>query len=172
MREGQRRSGDGKTREAGGETELPFPLPADSTLAAWKAWISAFGHKTALHPHGVELVSVDDTELTLAMEIGDHARQPYGLLHGGISMMLAESAASLHACWKLDLTQAVPVGIEINGSHLESKRSGRVLAQARQLRRSRTLAHHEITITDADTGRTLSIVRMTNFYRPTRPGRA
>ncbi len=153
------------------ESALPFPLPEADSLEAWKRWMAEFGHGTALHPHGVELVSVDDTELTLAMDIGDHARQPYGLLHGGISMMLAESAASLHACWKLDLTQTVPVGIEINGSHLESKRSGRVLAQARQIRRSRTLAHHEITITDADTGRTLSVVRMTNFYRPTRPSR-
>lgn len=154
-----------------GGSALPFPLPADSTLEAWQAWMAAFGHKTALHPHGVELVSVDDEELTLAMDIGDHARQPYGLLHGGISMMLAESAASLHACWKLDLNSTVPVGIEISGSHLESKRSGRVLARARQLRRSRTLAHHEITISDADTGTVLSVVRMTNFYRPTRPAR-
>ena len=156
--------------EAGSSS--PFPLPAESTLEAWQEWMAAFGHRTALHPHGVELVSVDDHQLTLAMDVGDHARQPYGLLHGGVSMLLAESAASLHACWKLDLSTTVPVGIEISGSHLESIRGGRVLAQARQLRRRRTLAHQEVSISDAHTETGLSLVRMTNFYRPTRPARA
>ena len=143
-----------------------MPLPAESSLEAWRDWFRQFGHRTALHPHGVELLSVNDDELVLAMDVGDHARQPYGLLHGGVSLMLAESAASLHACWKVDLTKTVPVGIEISGSHLSSLRAGRVTATARQIRRSRTLAHHVIDIRDTDGGRLLSTVRMTNYYRP------
>ena len=110
--------------------------------------------------------SVDDNGLVMSMKIGDHARQPYGLLHGGISMMLAESAASVHACWKVDLTQKVPVGIEISGSHLRSATEGTVLAVATQLRRSAKLTHHEIRIELKETGKLLSLVRMTNMYRP------
>lgn len=155
---------------------FPFELsaPRDHTLEAWRDWFERFAPRTAFGPHGISLVSVDDDQLTLAMEVGDHARQPYGLLHGGMSLLLAESAASMHACWKVDLTQRVPVGIELNASHLESMLDGRVLAVARQIRRSRRLAHHEIEIREAPDGRLLSIARMTNFYRPTGrpPGRS
>ena len=99
------------------------------------------------------------------MPVEDHAKQPYGLLHGGISMMLAESAASLHACWKVDLSKRAPVGIEINGSHLKSSTGGVVLATATQIRRSASLAHHEVRITQQETGRLLSLIRVTNMYR-------
>ena len=99
------------------------------------------------------------------MEIGDHARQPYGLLHGGISMMLAESAASIHACWGVDLNKHVPVGIEINGSHMRPATDGHVCAIATVLRRSKTLIHHQVEIIHEETGKVLSVVRMTNLYK-------
>lgn len=141
-------------------------LPKESSLAAWQEWLETYRHKTALGPHHVQLESVDDEHMTISMPVGDHARQPYGLLHGGMSMMLAESAASLHACWKVDLTSKVPVGIEINGSHLKSATGGVVLATATQIRRSSTLAHHEVRITQQETGRLLSLIRVTNMYKP------
>ncbi len=148
-----------------------LPLPEDHTLAAWREWLERFRDRTALGPHSVELVSVDDEHMALSMAIGDHARQPYGLLHGGVSMLLAESAASLHACWKVDLTQRVPVGIEINGSHLNAIREGTVIAHATQLRRSFRLVHHLVDIRDAGRDRVLSTIRVTNYYQSV-PGAA
>ncbi|MBV9104613.1 MAG: PaaI family thioesterase, partial [Verrucomicrobia bacterium] len=71
--------------------------------------------KTAPEALGVEIVSADAEGILLRMPMSDRARQPLGLLHGGISMVLAESAASLHACWDVDLSRFIPVGIEING---------------------------------------------------------
>ena len=129
-----------------------------------KAW-PLLRKETALEGHGVDLVSVDDDELVLTMEIGPHARQPFGLLHGGISMLLAESASSMHSCWGLDLPQNYPVGIEINGSHIRSATHGTVLAKARVIRRSSTLIHHEVKIIEESTGRELSIIRVTNLLR-------
>ena len=146
------------------EPYLPT-APEEHTLEGWLRWFDTFRDHTALGVHGIELRSVNDESLVLAMEIGDHARQPYGLLHGGMSMLLAESAASLHACWKVDLTEQIPVGIEINGSHLRSATSGMVLAKAVQLRRSRTLVHHQVELTQEKSGKLLSQVRMTNLYR-------
>lgn len=140
-------------------------LPEEHTLEGWLRWFDSFKEQTALGVHGIDLESVDDEGIVLTMEIGDHARQPYGLLHGGMSMLLAESAASLHACWKIDLTEQIPVGIEINGSHLRSATSGVVLARAIQIRRSRALAHHRVEILQKETGKLLSQVRMTNLYR-------
>lgn len=139
-------------------------MPEEHTETAWREWFDRFGARTALGVHDVRLVTVDDEKLVLEMEIGDHARQPYGLLHGGMSMLLAESAASLHACWKINLAEKIPVGIEINGSHLNAARSGTVRAIARQIRRSSRLAHHEIEIRSTTPDRLLSTVRMTNFY--------
>jgi uncharacterized protein (TIGR00369 family) len=142
----------------------PPPAPAEHSFEAWQQWFEAFKDRTAVGFHGIELVSVDDDGLILRMEVGPHALQPYGLLHGGMNMLLIESAASLHSCWKIDLSTRVPVGIEINGSHLRSSTGGTVLAAATQIRRSRTIAHHEVTITQEETGKTISVGRMTNLY--------
>lgn len=143
-------------------------LPEDSTFDAWQRWLTAVAPHTALAPHDISFISVDDEHLELGMTVGDHSRQPYGLLHGGMNLLLAESAASLHACWKVDLVATVPVGIELNASHLESITEGEVRARAIQIRRSRTLAHHRIEIREHPSGRLLSTARMVNFYKKLR----
>src|SRR5271154_2330002 len=95
--------------------------------------------KTAPEALGVEIISADAEGLLLRMPMSDRARQPLGLLHGGISMVLAETAASLHACWGIDLNQMVPVGIEINGSHIRSTSEGHIIARATIVRHSSKL---------------------------------
>jgi 1,4-dihydroxy-2-naphthoyl-CoA hydrolase len=122
---------------------------------------------TALEPLGVEVVSVDEKGLTLRMPISNATRQPYGLLHGGISLLLAESAASMHSAWDINPEEVVPVGIEINGSHLRSATSGHVIATARLLRRSQALAVHAVEITHEETRNQLCACRVTNYYKRT-----
>jgi 1,4-dihydroxy-2-naphthoyl-CoA hydrolase len=120
---------------------------------------------TALEPLDAHVISVDQDSLTLRMPITDAARQPFGLLHGGISLLLAESAASMHSCWGIDLNSVFPVGIEINGSHLRSASSGFVRATAYLLRRSKTLAVHEVKILHEETNELLCVCRVTNYYK-------
>lgn len=131
----------------------------------WMAWYQKVRKHTAMQPHKVELIEINADHIVLEMEITDAERQPYGLLHGGISMMLAESAASIHSCWGLDLSKQVPVGIEINGSHLNAARDGTVQAVATVIRRGKNLVHHEIKINHLETGNTLSTIRMTNWIK-------
>ena len=131
----------------------------------WLEWYANMRSKTALEPHNVELVEITAEQIVLEMEITDRERQPYGLLHGGISMMLAESAASIHSCWGLDLSEQIPVGIEINGSHLNSARDGSVQAVGTVLRRGKNLVHHQIEIIHLESGHTLSVIRMTNWLK-------
>ena len=121
--------------------------------------------KTAPEALGVEIASADAEHLLLRMPMTDKARQPSGLLHGGISMVLAETAASLHACWEVDLKHIVPVGIEISGSHIRSASEGNILAKASVIRRSSKLVVHAVEISHEETGRTLCIARVTNFYK-------
>lgn len=120
---------------------------------------------TAAEALGIEIVSADAEHILLRMPMSDRARQPYGLLHGGISMVLAETAASLHACWDIDLARFAPVGIEINGSHLRSASDGHILAKGSVIRRSAKLAVHNVEIIHEETDRLLCLARVTNFYK-------
>ena len=80
-------------------------------------------------------------------------------------MVLAETAASMHACWDLDLAHLVPVGIEINGSHLRSASDGHILAKGSVIRRSAKLAVHNVEIVHEESNRLLCLARITNFYK-------
>jgi 1,4-dihydroxy-2-naphthoyl-CoA hydrolase len=125
--------------------------------------------KTAPEALGVEIVSADAERILLRMPMSDQARQPSGLLHGGISMVLAETAASLHACWDLDLSRTVPVGIEINGSHIRPASDGHILAKASVSRRSFKLVVHTAEIVHEESGQVLCHSRVTNFYKEIQP---
>jgi 1,4-dihydroxy-2-naphthoyl-CoA hydrolase len=114
---------------------------------------------------GIELVQGDENGLSLRLEITPATRQPFGLLHGGVSLLLAETAASMHSCWGVDLTQVVPVGIEVSASHLRSATEGHILAKARVVRKSRSLAVHQVDIFHEASSQHLSTVRVTNFYK-------
>jgi 1,4-dihydroxy-2-naphthoyl-CoA hydrolase len=127
--------------------------------------LNAMIPNTALESLGVEVVNVDEDHITLRLHITEKTRQPLGLLHGGISMLLAESAASMHACWGIDISKTVPVGIEVNGSHIRSASKGFVLAKATLVRKSFSLAVHIVEITEEETGKLLCLARITNFYK-------
>jgi uncharacterized protein (TIGR00369 family) len=136
-------------------------------------WLQSFDRvhqHTAVENLGIELVDIDDQHIELSMPVSDKARQPYGLLHGGISIVLAETAASAHATWGKDLSVVQPVGIEINGSHVRSASDGEVRAVAKVVRRSNSLIVHQVNIVHYETGKLLSTARVTNFYKPIKGG--
>lgn len=120
---------------------------------------------TAAEALGVEIVSADFEHILLRMPMSDRARQPLGLLHGGVSMVLAETAASLHSCWDVDVSRLVPVGIEISGSHIRSASEGHILANGIVIRRSSKLVVHNVEIKHEESSRILCLARVTNFYK-------
>lgn len=119
---------------------------------------------TALEAMGVRIEAVDNDHIAITMPVEGKVKQPMGLLHGGMTMFLMESASSMHACWGVDLSKRAPVGIEISGSHVRSASDGHVRAVARVVRRSRTFVVHEIDVTHVESGRLISKGRMTNYY--------
>lgn len=125
---------------------------------------------TALEHHRVELLEVGAEKAVLALTVTAGEKQPMGLLHGGISLFLAESAASLHAVWNVDLSQRQPVGIEISASHVRASSGGRIRAVATVIRRSRALIVHQVDILQEETNELLSSARVTNYYRPVNAG--
>lgn len=139
---------------------MPSPLKKIETAAD----LAALGPGTALEAMQVRVESVDEDHIAITMPVTGKVKQPMGLLHGGMTMFLMESASSMHACWGVDLSKRVPVGVEINGSHVRPCTDGNVRAVARVVRRSRTFIVHTIEVFHVESGRLISTGRMTNFY--------
>src|SRR5579875_1388366 len=95
--------------------------------------------------------------------------QPYGLLHGGASCVLAETLGSLGAALHAGEGRAV-VGIEMSATHHRAARDGEVTGVATLVHGGRTLASYQIVITD-DEGRRVCTSRLTCLIRDHPPGR-
>jgi 1,4-dihydroxy-2-naphthoyl-CoA hydrolase len=134
-----------------------------------KSWLAGFDkiHDNTASQHlDISLEAISENEIVLTMPISDKTRQPMGLLHGGITMALVETAASVHATWGIDLLEKSPVGIEINGTHVRSATDGTVRAVGRVVRRSRSMIVHQVDVYHLESGDLLTTARMTNYYKP------
>ncbi|HEX5595910.1 MAG TPA: hotdog fold thioesterase [Micromonosporaceae bacterium] len=91
--------------------------------------------------------------------------QPYGLLHGGASCVLAETLGSIgSALHGMAVGRPIAVGVDINATHHRAARSGSVTGVATPLHRGRSTATYEILITDED-GNRICTARLTCFLR-------
>lgn len=102
----------------------------------------------------------DDESLTASMVVDSRTHQPYGLLHGGASVVLAESLGSTASYQCIDTQQFFCVGLEVNANHLRGLRSGRVTAVARAVHLGRSTHVWDIRL-HGDDGRTSCISRLT-----------
>lgn len=127
-------------------------------------------HNTASEALGIEFIDASDSQVIAVMPITDASRQPLGLLHGGVNMVLAETVASMHCCWGIDLTKKIPFGIEINGSHLRPVQKGSVKAVGTIVRRTRTLVTHQVDIFHGEKDELVATARVTNYYKKTAVG--
>lgn len=94
------------------------------------------------------------------MPVDDRTRQPFGLLHGGASVALAETVASVGAFDLIDQETEAAVGLEINANHVRGKRDGIVTATGTLLHRGRTTMVWDVRITDEE-GRLICASRCT-----------
>ena len=111
---------------------------------------------------GVEFIELSATRSVARMPVEGNT-QVIGLLHGGAHVVLGESLGSISAAIHAGAGRYA-VGIEINATHSRSITEGWVTGTCTSLVLGRTLATHEIVMTD-DQGRRLSTVRMTNMLR-------
>ena len=108
----------------------------------------------------IRFESFDDESLTASMVVDHRTHQPYGLLHGGASVVLAESVGSMAAYLCIDASKFYCVGLEVNANHLRGVRSGRVTAVAKAIHIGRTTQVWEIRIED-EAGKPVCISRLT-----------
>jgi len=136
-----------------------FPTDLDPELVA--RLIDSGGGALATKM-GIEFVELSAAKSVARMPVEGNT-QVIGLLHGGAHVVLGETLGSVSSAIHAGPGRYA-VGIEINATHSRSITSGWVTATCTALVLGRTLATHEIVVTDAE-GRRLSTVRMTNMLR-------
>ena len=116
---------------------------------------------------GIEFLEATPQRLVARMPVAGNT-QPFGLLHGGASVVLAETIGSIGA--NLHAGEGrIAVGLEINATHHRAARSGFVTGTATALSLGSTLASYEVVVTDDD-GNRVCTSRITCLIRATPPG--
>lgn len=113
----------------------------------------------------IRFEAFDDESLTASMVVDGRTHQPYGLLHGGASVVLAETLGSTASYLCIDSSQYLCVGLEVNANHLRGLRSGRVTAVARAVHLGRTTHVWDIRLS-GDDGKPSCISRLTMAIVP------
>jgi uncharacterized protein (TIGR00369 family) len=129
--------------------------------------LSAMNGGTLGEKMGIEFIEVSAQRVVARMPVAGNT-QPFGLLHGGASVVLAETLGSIGAVLHAGEGQ-IAVGIEINATHHRAARAGFVTGTATALSLGRTLATYEVLITDDD-GNRVCTSRITCLIRRTPPG--
>lgn len=108
----------------------------------------------------IRFEAFDEQSLTASMVVDHRTHQPYGLLHGGASVVLAETVGSSASYLVIDSSKYFCVGLEINANHLRGLRSGRVTSVAHPVHIGRTTHVWDIRLT-SDEGKASCISRLT-----------
>jgi len=125
-----------------------------------EAGIPAHVHNNGVHAQlDIEIVEAAPDRVVLSLPIASKVHQPFGILHGGVSCLLAESAASLGGQLNVREGKGI-VGIELNASHLRSATTGTLFAAATPVRIGRSIQVWHIELSDQD-GRSICDARCT-----------
>lgn len=126
------------------------------TLEQVKEW----GKNTLSEQLGIQFTEIGDKFICAKMPVDHRTHQPMGLLHGGASVALAETLASVGASLQVDLTKKACVGLEINANHIRGIREGWVYGKASAIHIGRTTQVWETRITN-EAGDLVCLSRMT-----------
>jgi uncharacterized protein (TIGR00369 family) len=121
--------------------------------------LNAMSVGTAMEPLGIVFTEIGPDFLRATMPVDARTKQPYGLLHGGASVLLAETIGSSAGMLSVREGEGC-VGIEINANHLRGVRDGLVTGTARPLHIGRQTQVWEIRIED-DRGKLVCVSRLT-----------
>jgi len=141
---------------SGPSSTTPISLLADLRSLATRGLADAIG---------IDVVELTATRVVATMPVDQRTKQPFGILHGGASLALAETVASLGATANVDRQEFVAVGLEINGNHIRAKSEGTVTATATPIHIGKTTHVWDVRITDEEE-RPVCVSRCTLAIRP------
>lgn len=123
-------------------------------------FLNSLAPNTLAETIGIEFTRIGDDFLEAKMPVDTRTHQPMGLLHGGASVVLAETLGSVAATCCVDPTTQFCVGLEINANHLKGVRSGFVTGVTKPIHIGKKTQVWEIKIT-SDAGELVCISRLT-----------
>ena len=136
------------------DEEVPAAVPAEFTQLG----VGALAEKI-----GIEITSASAERVVGTMPVIGNT-QPYGLLHGGASAVLAETLGSIHAAFNAGPDNIV-VGVDLNCTHHRSATTGVVTGEATTLSAGRTIVCSDIRIVN-ESGQPVCTARLTCLVRP------
>lgn len=110
--------------------------------------LTKFGQNSMQDHLGIEFLELGTDYIKARMPVDNRTKQPFGILHGGASVALAETLGSLASAATLDLSKKACVGLEINANHIRSVSDGFVYGTARPFHIGGSTQVWEIKITD------------------------
>jgi len=140
----------------------PSPVATPISLLAELHNLATRGLADAM---GIAIVELTATRVIATMPVDHRTKQPFGILHGGASVALAETVASLGATANVDRQEFVAVGLEINANHIRAKSDGVVTATATPIHIGKTTHVWDVRIVDEDE-RPVCVSRCTLAIRP------
>jgi 1,4-dihydroxy-2-naphthoyl-CoA hydrolase len=143
---------------------MPRLMDFVTTMRIWKqtadlATLNAWSQHTLMRVLAIRITEIGDDFLRGTMPVDDRTRQPYGILHGGASVALAETLGSTAAMLCCEDGRAT-VGLDINANHVRAVREGLVTGTARPLHIGRSTQVWEIRI-ENQAGELTCIARLT-----------
>ena len=134
-------------------------------MSIWKvpvdiATINETIKNTLVELMGIQFTEIGDNFLKGSMPVDKRTHQPFGIMHGGASCVLAETLASIAANYCVDPSKEFCVGLDINTSHLRMVKTGFVYGKAEPIHLGKTIQVWEIRIVD-EQERLVSITRLT-----------
>jgi len=127
--------------------------------------LNNWGGETLGKTLDIIFTDVTDESLTATMPVTSKIHQPYGIMHGGASCVLAETLGSCLSVLHVNIEKFAPVGTNINSNHLRSKKEGLVTGTAKFIRKGKTMHVSEIEIRD-EKGHLINHTTMTNNIIP------
>ena len=127
--------------------------------------VNAMSSNTMMATLGTRITEIGDDYVRGTLPVDARTHQPYGLLHGGASVALAETLGSFAAMLTLDPSVEAAVGLDINANHVRGVKSGTVTGTARALHLGRSTQVWEIRIED-ERGKLVCISRLTMAVIP------
>ncbi len=109
---------------------------------------------------GIEFTRIGEDEMEARMPVDNRTKQPFGILHGGASVVLAETVGSFASHCVIDNTKYIAVGMEVNANHLRPVTHGYVTAVCKPVHLGKTSHVWDIRISD-EKGKPVCISRLT-----------
>ncbi|HXF42258.1 MAG TPA: hotdog fold thioesterase [Pyrinomonadaceae bacterium] len=131
-----------------------------SDLQEKSALIRKISENELLQFLGVKIVEASAENVCLEMEVTPKVHQYLGIMNGGVSLYLAETAASIGVVFGSDLEKVSPVGVEINANHLRAVSRGKITVKAAPIFPGRTVSVWQIEIFN-DRGKLICLSRCT-----------